>query len=176
MPPLNSVSLRNGLTATIRPARSADAETLLSNVNEVGAEEVYLHTEKLEKTPEQEREWIAGYDGKRSLLLVAEIQGKVVGQADVRCGQLMKNSHTAQFGISLLKEARGIGLGRVLTEACIAWARSTGVRKLCLTVFATNHPAMALYRRLGFEEEARLKRQVILRGVPVDEVVMALWL
>ncbi len=176
MLPLNSVSLRNGLIATIRRARPSDAETLLSNVNEVGAEEVYLHTEKLEKTPEQEREWIAGYDGKRSLLLVAEMQRKVVGQADVRRGQLLKNSHTAQFGISLVKDARGVGLGRALTEECIAWARSTGVRKLCLTVFATNQRAMALYRKLGFEEEARLKGQVILRGVAVDEVVMARWL
>lgn len=172
----HTVILRNGLVATIRRAREADAETLLANVNEIGAEGVYIHTERLENSLDQERAWIAAFDGRTSVLLVPEIDGRVVGQADVRRGQQVKNAHVAQLGIALRKEVRGLGLGKALMDASIDWARSIGIRKLCLTVFGTNRRAIALYQRVGFEEEARLKGQVILQGVPVDEVLMARWL
>jgi RimJ/RimL family protein N-acetyltransferase len=61
-------------------------------------------------------------------------------------------------------------------DAGLAWVRTSGVRKLTLGVFATNEVALRLYRRLGFPEEGRLRGQVILDGVPVDEILMALWL
>jgi len=160
----------------IRTAAPEDAEALLTNVNAIGAEGVYINTERLERSLEQERAWIAGYDGHSSLLLVAEVDGTVMGQADVRRGQQVKNAHAAQLGIALRKEVRGLGLGSALLEEGIAWARSSGIRKLFLSVFGTNEQAIGLYRKLGFEEEGRLRGQVILRGVPVDLVWMARWL
>jgi len=63
-----------------------------------------------------------------------------------------------------------------MLQTMIAWARSVGIRKLTLGVFASNTPAVALYRKLGFAQEGRSRGQVILRGRPVDELLMALWL
>jgi ribosomal protein S18 acetylase RimI-like enzyme len=87
----------------------------------------------------------------------------------------VKNAHTAQLGVAVRKDARGLGLGTALMKAGIGWARSVGVRKLTLGVFASNDRAVRLYRGLGFVEEGRLRGQVILGGVPVDELLMALW-
>ncbi len=88
----------------------------------------------------------------------------------------VKNSHIAELGIAIKKGARGQGLGRAMLEDGIGWARTTGIHKLFLGVFETNDRAIALYRSLGFQEEARLKGQVVLRGKPADLVLMALWL
>ena len=54
------------------------------------------------------------------------------------------------------KEWRGRGVGSALLGAAIEWARSEGLHKLSLSVFAHNEAAIALYRKLGFVEEGRL--------------------
>lgn len=172
----SQVTLRDSSVATLRPARADDADALLANVNDIGAEEVYLRTEKLAISVDEERAWIGGFDGRSSVLLVAEIGGKVVGAADAHRGAQVKNAHVAELGIALRKEARGLGLERALMETLVDWARAVGVRKLNLNVSRTNQRAIALYRRVGFEEEARLQGQVILQGVPVDLVIMSRWL
>lgn len=170
------VTLRNGKAALIRYVEPADAEALIDHVNEVGAERVYIHTEKVERSVGEEADRIRRFDREQTLSLVATIDKRLVGISDVQKGRLSKNAHTGTLGIAIRKEARGLGLGKAMLEDDIRWARSVGIRKLSLTVFATNQSAIALYRQLGFAEEARLKGQVILDGQPVDELVMARWM
>ena len=59
-------------------------------------------------------------------------------------------------GMGVVSEARRRGLGRALMEAAIEEARARGVRELRLEVLEQNAPALALYRRLGFEHERDL--------------------
>jgi ribosomal protein S18 acetylase RimI-like enzyme len=47
--------------------------------------------------------------------------------------------------------ARGRGVGRALTEACIARARARGCKRIQLDANEHNAPALSLYRSLGFE-------------------------
>ncbi len=47
--------------------------------------------------------------------------------------------------------ARGLGLGRALTEAVIDQARRIGYRELRLDTLATMTTAQALYGSMGFE-------------------------
>ena len=170
------VTLKDGRAALIRCAEPADARALLDHVNEVGAEQVYIMTERLGLTVDEETELIRKRDLARSLFLVAVVDRKLVASADIQRGKHSKNAHTASLGISVAKPARGLGLGKAVVEDLLRWAKSEGVRKVTLAVFATNESAIALYRQLGFSEEARLKGQVILEGVPVDEVVMTRWM
>lgn len=170
------VTLQNGRAVLIRAAEPRDAEALIDEVNEVGSEMVYIMTEKLRLTPDQESEMIRRIDPSRTLFLVAVADERVVGSADIQRGRESKNAHTANLGLSLRKEVRGLGLGKALMEDLLRWARSEGIRKVTLAVFETNRPAMALYRDFGFAEEGRRKGEVVLNGTPVDEVLMAVWL
>jgi RimJ/RimL family protein N-acetyltransferase len=46
-------------------------------------------------------------------------------------------------------------VGTALLQALLEWAESSPViEKVCLDVFATNEPAIRLYKNLGFIEEA----------------------
>ncbi len=170
------VTLKDGRAALIRRAEPTDAEALLDAVNEVGAEQVYIMTERIRYTVAEEADMLRKLDPQRTLFLVAIVDRKLVGSADIERGRQSKNAHTASLGISLRKTVRGQGLGRAMMEELLRWAKEERVRKVTLSVFATNESALALYRQLGFTEEARLRGQVILSGRPVDEVVMALWL
>jgi ribosomal protein S18 acetylase RimI-like enzyme len=45
---------------------------------------------------------------------------------------------------------RRLGIGRLLIDTILAWARSRGVRALKLHVTSNNEPAISFYQRLGF--------------------------
>ena len=64
----------------------------------------------------------------------------------------------AGFGISIDKAYWGLGIGRALTEACIACARTAGYAQIELSVVADNRSAVALYERFGFREYGRNPR------------------
>lgn len=73
-------------------------------------------------------------------------------------GGRRKVVHRARFGISILKEHWGMGIGRVLMGSCIDCARRAGYAQLELEVVADNQRAVSLYRRAGFEEYGRNPR------------------
>jgi ribosomal protein S18 acetylase RimI-like enzyme len=50
--------------------------------------------------------------------------------------------------------ARRSGLGRALLEAAIEQARARGCRRIALDTAERNEPAVALYRSVGFSDEA----------------------
>jgi RimJ/RimL family protein N-acetyltransferase len=168
--------LPDGRQLVVRVARPYDAEAHIRNFNQIAAERVFVMTENFTRTVEEIRTQFGDADPNSALWLVAEVDGAVVGGANFLRGRWKKNSHTADLGIAILSEFRGLGIGEVLMQAGIEWARRVGVRKLKLEVFASNVRAIRLYGKLGFAEEGRLKGEVMLDGHPVDEVLMALWL
>jgi len=170
------VRLGDGRIALIRRARPRDAKAVISHVNAVGAERVYLMTERLNVTLKEEKAILRRADGESRLYLVAIVDGKIGGTADFSRGRQSNNRHVASCGIALRRDVRGLGLGKAMMRAGLSWARSVGIRKVTLGVFATNRNARALYRTLGFVREGQLRGQVMLDRKPVDELLLAVWL
>lgn len=84
---------------------------------------------------EWERCWIAERDGQR------------LGAVFV----VKKSKRVAQLRMLILtEEARGLGLGGLLTDTCIAFARDKGYRKLVLWTNSFLDSARALYAKRGF--------------------------
>ena len=169
-------TLRSGTECTLRLAEAVDAEALIAHVNAVGAEGIYILTERVEKTRDEEREWFRGLDGRTGILLVATVEGRLVGSMDLHRGRPTKSAHVGELGIAVARAFRRAGIGRALLDEGIGWARSVGIRKVFLGVFGSNQPAIALYRSLGFVEEGRLRGQVRLPGGLDDLVLMSRWL
>lgn len=170
------IPLKDGRTATIRPAVPDDAESITEYVNLIGAEGRFVLRERATWSIDEERRTLAAADGRQSAFFVAEVSGRLSGLITLARGRWAKDAHVAEFGMSCLPECRGVGLGTALLVRGLQWARSVGVRKLTLEVFATNDRAIGLYRKMGFAEEARLKGQYLIDGEPVDEILMAIWL
>lgn len=59
------------------------------------------------------------------------------------------------YVVGIAPAAQGRGLGGVLTNAGLHHLRDGGAREVLLYVEADNAPAVAVYRRLGFEHHAR---------------------
>jgi ribosomal protein S18 acetylase RimI-like enzyme len=84
--------------------------------------------------------------------------------------------HVATVGTFVTREWRGRGVGHALFLRTALFARSAGFTKLVIEVRASNEPAQAFYRDLGFVECGRLARQVSIDGTEDDQVVMEAFL
>ena len=93
--------------------------------------------------------FIKDLDKTRERCWIAEMNGEPVG-----CVFLVKESKSVAKLRLLIVEprARGTGLGRRLVEACIAFAREKGYRKLVLWTQSNLAAARAIYRKTGFRK------------------------
>lgn len=166
---------KDGRIVIIRPARTSDAAEIARRMARVVKEGIYLEEEPdtLPTDREQEQE-IRKIREDGGLYAVAEVDGKIAGVALLRRGPLEMNRHVAKFRMWLVPGYRGLGLGKKLMEYVIDGARARGVEKISLDVFSNNERAIGLYKKFGFRVEGRLKRQYVLEGRYVDEIVMGL--
>jgi L-phenylalanine/L-methionine N-acetyltransferase len=108
------------------------------------------------------------------LFLVAERGGVVVGNAGVMPMQPVRRRHAAHLGMAVAREAQGQGVGSALMAAMVDWAdRWAQLLRLELTVFTDNAPAIALYRKFGFEHEGTMRAFALRNGAYVDTFCMA---
>lgn len=112
---------------------------------------------------------------KLSDILVAEVDGQVVGYASLTRGsRLLSHAHVLEInGLAVDPGHQRRGVGRALVEACVAGARRQGARKLTLRVLGFNHRARRLYESCGFHIEGLLREEFLLDGRYVDDVFMA---
>jgi len=88
-----------------------------------------------------------------STFLVAELEGEVAGYA---LGWKLENSFELHR-IAVKKEKRKRGIGRELLKELLKKCRNEGIKEVLLEVREGNHPAVNLYRSLGFKEVGKRK-------------------
>jgi GNAT superfamily N-acetyltransferase len=90
-------------------------------------------------------------DAGTTLLLVAEVGGKIVGTVQIGAAQMPNQPHRADLRKLLVhRSSRGRGLARLLMDAAEREAASRGKSILVLDT-ATGSDAEAIYPRLGWE-------------------------
>ena len=152
--PAEKHTLRNGTTVTIRSVEPEDTSRMLQYMKIMLGETPFLlrTPEEFNYTPEEESEILAGRrNNPRSLMLIAELDGRIIASADV-CphGSKSRVQHRAELGISILKDYWAQGLGSALMERLVAFAARAGYEQIELTVEAKNHRAQGLYGKYGF--------------------------
>ncbi|AFS79524.1 acetyltransferase, GNAT family [Gottschalkia acidurici 9a] len=100
----------------------------------------------------------------QNIFLVAEIEGKIVGFTRCQGSKLSRFKHKVEFGLCILKEYWGYGIGKVMIENILMWADITGIKKISLTVVQTNTKAIQLYNKYGFVEEGLLINDRVHKG------------
>ena len=157
-----TVLLAGGQELLVRNASASDARALRETMQRTHAETDYLLSYPDEQSVDEEQEARSLAETEHSnneVELVAVVDGKIVGSAGVSAVRSRRKvAHRARFGISILKEYWGMGIGRMLTDASIDCARQAGYTQLELEVVADNERAVSLYRRAGFEEYGRNPR------------------
>ncbi|MCR5620640.1 MAG: GNAT family N-acetyltransferase [Treponema sp.] len=172
---MQTLTLKNGKEAVLRNGEAADGRAIYENFNATHAETDYLlsYPDENSYDPEQEAKFLdEKANSPNEIEIVAFVDGKVAGMAGIEAvGAKYKLKHRAEFGISILREYWGLGLGKALTNACIQCAREAGYAQLELNVVAGNKRAVSLYKGVGFEEFGRNPRGFNSRTSGFQELV-----
>lgn len=105
---------------------------------------------------------------------VAASEGKIIGWCDISPLKLEGFRHCGRLGMGVLKEYRGLGIGKKLIESTIQKAREKGLERIELEVFASNIPAIKLYEQIGFTVEGVKKKARKIDNHYEDIIEMAL--
>ena len=99
-------------------------------------------------------QFIKCYDADREHCWIAEVDGEPVGSIFLVRG----SDEVAKLRLLLVeKKARGLGIGRALTEQCIRFAREKGYSTITLWTQSMLVAARDIYRRAGFRRVAEEK-------------------
>ena len=152
-------NLKNGKQALLRNGVKSDGDEVFKVFNQTHEETDYLlsYADENSYNPEQEGNFLQEKtESPNEIEIVAIVDGKIVGTAGIEAvGKKYKVKHRAEFGISILKEYWGLGLGKALANACIECAKQAGYVQLELNAVAENNRAVSLYKSLGYKEFAR---------------------
>jgi DNA-binding MarR family transcriptional regulator/GNAT superfamily N-acetyltransferase len=98
-------------------------------------------------------QFIRSYDAAREHCWIAEIGGEPVGSVFL----VKASDDVAKLRLLLVeRKARGLGVGRALTEQCIRFARQAGYTSITLWTQSILVAARGIYQRAGF---ARVRQE-----------------
>jgi len=117
---------------------------------------------KLDEYPndlKNELSLIAEYiNSQNSILLVAEFNSELIGNIDLTGSKRSKMFHTAMIGMGIKEKWRNQGLGRILIESVIEWAKENSeIELIWLDVYASNELGYNLYKNTGFKVSGIIK-------------------
>lgn len=125
-------------------------ESFHRTLSAVARERVYIEmieAPPLEKVSTFQQDLIS----KNGPVYYAVVDDQVVGWCDAFPENNPRQNHRAFLGMGLLPKYRGMGLGSKLLTAVLDHAKKFGLEKVELNVYTSNLPAVALYKKFGFE-------------------------
>ena len=142
------ISLKDQRKCLLKNAERADAAAFLHYFTQAHAETDFLTTyadEGTHSVEDMEERLAAQKASRTEIEICAFVDGILVGSAGSHAlSTREKLRHRADFGISILREYWGQGIGAALTGACIDCAKEAGFRQLELEVVGDNENAVRL--------------------------------
>ena len=173
------MQLKNGKHLQVRKAKKEDAAELIAYLNKVGGESdnLLFGADAFHMSEEQEAAYIEELNtSDTSVLMVGTVDGKIVAVGNIFAPDRARIAHQGELAMSVLKEYWGQGVGTGLMKGLIDFAKNTGVLEILhLQVRADNAAAIALYKKMGFEEIGVYPKYTKINGEYFDDILMNLY-
>jgi len=140
--PPRTVTVKGDLCVDIRKLQ--DLETLVEMYGDFSPED---RAQGIPPSKEDAiRDWLDIVTAPDCLNVVARHDDRTVGHA-----MLVADDGSHELAIFVLQDYQGAGIGTELLETTLGAAREAGFGNIWLSVERWNRPAIALYRKVGFE-------------------------
>ena len=165
-------TLRDGTEVSIRLAQPEDKAALMEFFRGLPEQDrLYLRDDVT--SPEFVDRYVARLGRSNSVGLVAESAGTVVGEATLYRDAHGWMTHLGQIRLVVSRPFQHKGLGTELARESVRIAMNQGVDKIMALVVDNQVGARKAFGKLGFKEEALLKKHVKdIYGRKRDLVVM----
>lgn len=174
------ITLKNGKQVLLRAPSTGDVEALLVMVNEISQEDTYITLSGETLGREEEERYLSQIlfeigNGNR-IQVFAFFEGKLVANADIhRVVRFRRRcQHVGEIAISILKDFRGIGLGKALLTTLVEEAKKMNFRLLILDAFSENTQALTLYEKIGFKRAGEIPGAIWYKDRYIGQVYMYL--
>lgn len=106
---------------------------------------------------------------------IVEDDGKFIGL--IRMDEYDPINRSIRIGADVAPDRRRQGYGLLIYRGLLAYCfQHLGIHRVWLLVLSTNGPALALYSKVGFKEEGRMRGAIWRGGRWVDYIMMSiLW-
>ncbi len=102
---------------------------------------------------------------ENQIFLLGFINNQIVATLNFAGGNHPRIQHTGEFGMSVAKEYWGMGIGSLMIDVLIDWAKKTEmIKKINLRVREDNSRAIHLYKKKGFQKEGTITDEIYLHG------------
>jgi len=167
-----------GTVVTFRYIKRDDLDGALQYINTLIAEDTFIGLYGKPLTRSEEKKFLEESlkdlkTGEKSHIIV-EVNGHIVGEAELRRQRLPRNKHVGSVAISLLSPYRQEGIGTELMKTLVKEAKRLGMRLIELTCFENNPRALHVYEKIGFRSIGVIPGAIIYKGKYVGEVVLYL--
>jgi RimJ/RimL family protein N-acetyltransferase len=162
-------------TITLRYPKPSDAQDLMNVINSLVKEKTDI-AKTAPITIQQEKSWLKqtmqAIKNKEKIMIVAELDGIVVGSCEITRDTYDVSRHVGTLGIGIIKPARGNGIGANLMKTTLDQAKKMGLRIIKLYVFDSNKKGKSLYEEFGFYEIGRIPMGVYHNKKYKDDIIM----
>ncbi len=167
-----------GQTVTLRPLARDDRDAVLAFARSLAPHDLLFLRRDITQVDEVDA-WIEAVERGELETVIAVLDGpggdgSVLGYCVVDRSPLWWMRHVAELRVMVGGDARGKGLGRVLTTHAFRAASEMGVEKMVAQMTTDQRRAISVFQNMGFQNEAVLRDQVKDRdGKTYDLLVLA---
>ncbi|MCO6178663.1 helix-turn-helix domain-containing GNAT family N-acetyltransferase [Ciceribacter sp. RN22] len=142
---------RNAAPPVVRPHRPGDLGWIVQSQAEFYTREFGWNDQFEALVSDVASKFLANFDAAKERCWIAERSGVRIGSVLVMNG----GDGVAKLRLLYIDEAaRGLGLGRLLVDQCIEFARRSGYRRMTLWTNDILHAARHIYVKAGFTLES----------------------
>ncbi len=163
----------DGLEVTFRLMEASDRDAVLAFARALPEHDLVFLRMNITR-PEVVDEWVRNIEAGRTVTVLAEVDGKVVGYGSLHHSEILWSRHLGEIRILASPDYRGRGLGKRLAEEMFAIGQGLKLQKIFAQLTVDQRGARQLFEHLGFRPEALLADWVIVRdGSTQDLLVMS---
>jgi RimJ/RimL family protein N-acetyltransferase len=119
-------------------------------------------------------EWVRNIETGRTITVLAESEGQMVGYASLHRDPVTWRRHVGEIRVMLKPELRGYGLGKTMANEIFAIGKDLGLQKIMVQMTTDQRGARGMVESLGFRPEALLADFVMARdGRTHDLLIMS---
>jgi len=161
----------------IRYPVSEDVRSLMEYINKLSKERTFILKQGEQIDLEGEKKFLdeilTKIINKHTVMLLVFKGKELIGNSVINM-QAKVHSHVGNIGISIAKDYRGEGIGKLLMSLLLTEAKKNlvTIKIATLGVFANNPIAQSMYKKMDFIEYGKLPQGIIYKNKYIDYILM----
>jgi RimJ/RimL family protein N-acetyltransferase len=145
--------LKDGTRVILRPLEKEDREKLIDFFRRLDDRELSFLRNDV-RDPAVIDHWMDHLDYQRVFPLVAEFEGRIVGDATLHMRKVGWKRHLGNVRVVVAKDFQGRGLGTLLINELVDLAGEFGLEKLVAEIHLQATAALSVFKKAGFSVKA----------------------